>query len=130
MQDWYNDWQNMVRSDRIEDVIDRHRVRRGRDVSTDEQKRAKNDLQGILDAVYACAPSSYLHVVNLFATFANLTPDQLALAIHTLRGGTFTEYASCEGVSKAAIGQRWKTVVKRSPKLSKAKRGRYGHDEA
>lgn len=122
MNDWFNDFQNIVRSDDIVRVIDRHRLRKGRDTKADECIRQERDILGILDALYACAPESYPAAIRLANIFHAVTPDQMRLVIHTLRNGTFTEYAMSEGVTKAAVGQRWKTVVKRSPLLSKVKR--------
>ena len=124
--DWYNDFQNIVRSDEIERIIDRHRLRKGRNVESAEHLRRKKDVLGVLDALYACDPASYPAVIRLANVFHAVTPDQMRLIIHTLRNGTFTEYAKDEGVTKAAVGQRWKTVVKRSPLLAKVKRGSDG----
>lgn len=124
--DWYNDFQRMVRSDDIEGIIDRECLRRGRDIESRGQKRKRKDILGILDALYACDPASYPAAIKLASVFHAVTPDQMKLIIHTLRNGTFTEYAKCEGVTKAAVGQRWKTVVKRSPALAKVKRGSDG----
>lgn len=124
--DWYNDFQNMVRSDDIARVIDRHRLRKGRDLESAASLRKKKDILGILDALYACDPESYPAAIRLANVFHAVTPDQMKLVIHTLRNGTFTDYAMEEGVTKAAVGQRWKTVVKRSPLLAKVKRGSHG----
>lgn len=125
--DWYNDFQNIVRSDDIARVIDRHRLKKGRDVDSEASLRRKRDILGILDALYACDPESYPAAIRLANVFHAVTPDQMRLIIHTLRNGTFTEYAMDEGVTKAAVGQRWKTVVKRSPLLAKVKRGSHGN---
>ena len=124
--DWYNDFQNMVRSDDIARVIDRHHLRKGRDLESAAFLRKKKDILGILDALYACDPESYPAAIRLANVFHAVTPDQMKLVIHTLRNGTFTDYAMEEGVTKAAVGQRWKTVVKRSPLLAKVKRGSNG----
>ena len=124
--DWFNDFQNIIRSDDIERVIDKHRLRRGRDVECEEIIRKRRDILGILDALYACDPASYPAAIRLANVFHAVTPDQMRLIIHTLRNGTFTEYALSEGVTKAAVGQRWKTAVKRSPLLAKVKRGSNG----
>lgn len=124
--DWYNDFQRMVRADNIEHVIDKYREWRGRDCTTPEQKRAREDVKAVLDAIYASSPSSHAALIRLADTCARLTTKQFALLIHILRGGTFSEYAIDEGVTGAAVGQRWKTAVKHSPVLSGIKGGSNG----
>ena len=120
--DWYNDFQRMVRSDRIEDVIDRHGIALPKHGHTKEEE----SVLSVLDAIYASDPSAYPALIRLATIFHAVTPDQMKLIVHVLRGGTFTQYAMTEGVTKAAVGQRWKTAVKRSPLLAKVKRGSNG----
>lgn len=119
--DWYNDFQRIVRSEHIEDVIDKYREWNGRDCATPGQKRAHDDVRAVLDAIYASSPESHAALIRLADTCARLTTKQFALLIHILRDGTFSEYASSEGVTGAAVGQRWKTVVRRAPLLSDVK---------
>lgn len=119
--DWYNDFQNIVRSENIEDVIDKYGEWRGRECTTPEQKRAHDDVKAVLDAIYASSPSSHEALIRLADTCARLTAKQFRLLIHILRGGTFSEYANSEGVTGAAVGQRWKTIVGRAPMLSDVK---------
>ena len=120
--DWYNDFQRMVRSDDIGRIIDRHGIRRGKTCRT----RQEESVLSVLDAIYASDPSAYPALIRLATIFHAVTPDQMKLIVHVLRGGTFTQYAMTEGVTKAAVGQRWKTAVKRSPLLAKVKRGSNG----
>lgn len=122
MSDWYNDFQNMVRSDDIERIIDSQRL----SCHPARHTRQENDVLGVLDAIYSSDPSSYPALIRLATLFHAVTPEQMGLLVHVLRGGTFTEYANSVGVSKAAVGQRWKTMEKHSPELTKVKRGRHG----
>lgn len=116
--DTYNDFQNMVRSNNIEDVIDRYREWRGRDLRTPEQIRSHNDVKSVLDAIYASCPSSHAALIRLAEICSKLSPKQFDLLIHILRNGTLTQYALSDGVSTSAVSQRWKTVVGKCPDLS------------
>ena len=120
--DTYNDFQRMVRSDHIEDVIDRYREWRGRDCRTPEQIRAHDDVKAVLDAIYSSCPGSHEALIRLAKVCSMLTPNEFALLIHILRGGTFSQYASNVGVTGAAVGQRWSRVVGRLPILEGVKR--------
>lgn len=119
--DYYNDFQNMVRSDDIARVIDRYREWRGRECLTEEQIRSRDDVKAVLDAIYAASPASYGALIRLAGVCSELSARQFALLVHVLRGGTFTQYATDEGVTPAAVGQRWKTAVRRCQELSEVK---------
>ena len=120
--DWYNDFQRMVRSDNLEEVIDRYREWRGRECLTQEQIAARDDVRAVLDAIYASRPASHAALIRLAKICARLTPRQFDLLIHVLRDGTFSQYATGEGVTGAAVGQRWATMLKHCPELSDIKR--------
>lgn len=119
--DYFNDFERVVRSDDIDSVIDNHRLRGGRSCLTPEQERVRADILSILDVLYSAPGSSRPALIRLASIVSSLEPDQLGLLVHVLRGGTFTEYALCEGVTKAAVGQRWKTIVGRCPLLAEVK---------
>ena len=72
----------------------------------------------VLDVLYAAPDASRPALIRLASVVSSLDPGQLGLLVHVLRGGTFTDYALCEGVAKAAVGQRWKTIVGRCPLLA------------
>lgn len=119
--DYFNDFERIVRSDDLGSVIDRHRLREGRSGLTPEQARIRSDVLSILDILYAAPESSRPALIRLASIISSLDPSQLGLLVHVLRGGTFTDYALCEGVTKAAVGQRWKTIVGRCPLLAEVK---------
>lgn len=126
--DYFNDFVNVVRSDDIGSVIDRHALRPGRDCMTAEQTRSRDDVLAVLDVIYGSPSTSRPALIALAAIVATLDVRQLDLLVHVLRGGTFTDYAMYEGggVTKAAVGQRWKTIVRRCPALAYVKGDGYG----
>ena len=119
--DYFNDFERIVRSDDIDSVIDSHRLRGGRSCLTPEQERSRADVLSVLDVLYAAPDASRPALIRLASVVSSLDPGQLGLLVHVLRGGTFTDYALCEGVTKAAVGQRWKTIVGRCPLLAEVK---------
>lgn len=119
--DYFNDFERIVRSDDIDSVIDNHRLRGGRSCLTPEQERSRADVLSVLDVLYAAPDASRPALIRLASVVSSLEPGQLGLLVHVLRGGTFTDYALCEGVTKAAVGQRWKTIVGRCPLLAEVK---------
>lgn len=119
--DYFNDFERVVRSDDIDSVIDNHRLRDGRSCLTPEQERIRADVLSVLDVLYSAPDASRPALIRLASIVSSLEPGQLGLLVHVLRGGTFTDYALCEGVTKAAVGQRWKTIVGRCPLLAEVK---------
>lgn len=119
--DYFNDFERIVRSDDIDSVIDNHSLRAGRGCLTPEQERSRADVLSVLDVLYAAPDASRPALIRLASIVSSLEPGQLGLLVHVLRGGTFTDYALCEGVTKAAVGQRWKTIVGRCPLLAEVK---------
>lgn len=119
--DYFNDFERIVRSDDIDSVIDNHRLRDGRSCLTPEQERSRADVLSVLDVLYSAPDASRPALIRLASVVSSLEPGQLGLLVHVLRGGTFTDYALCEGVTKAAVGQRWKTIVGRCPLLAEVK---------
>ena len=119
--DYFNDFERIVRSDDIGSVVDNHRLREGRSCLTPEQERSRADVLSVLDVLYAAPDASRPALIRLASVVSSLDPGQLGLLVHVLRGGTFTDYALCEGVTKAAVGQRWKTIVGRCPLLAEVK---------
>lgn len=124
--DYFNDFQTVVRSDDLDSVIDRHRKRPGRDCLTGEQLRCREDVLAVLDVIYDSPKASRKALIALASIVASLDAAQLDLLVHVLRGGTFTDYAIGEGVTKAAVGQRWKTIVRRCPALAYVKGDGHG----
>lgn len=119
--DYFNDFERVVRSDDIDSVIDNHHLRDGRSCLTSEQERIRADVLSVLDVLYSAPDASRPALIRLASIVSSLEPGQLGLLVHVLRGGTFTDYALCEGVTKAAVGQRWKTIVGRCPLLAEVK---------
>ena len=119
--DYFNDFERIVRSDDIGSVVDSHRLRGGRSCLTPEQERSRADVLSVLDVLYAAPDASRPALIRLASVVSSLEPGQLGPLVHVLRGGTFTDYALCEGVTKAAVGQRWKTIVGRCPLLAEVK---------
>lgn len=124
--DYFNDFERIVRSDDIGPVIDRHRKRPGRDCLTGEQLRSRADVLAVLDVIYDSPKASRPALIALASIVSSLDPAQLDLLVHVLRGGTFTDYAMGEGITKAAVGQRWKTIVRRCPALAYVKGDGHG----
>lgn len=117
MQDWFNDFQRIVRSDDIEGIIDREALRPGRDVDTPEIKRQKLDVLGVVDAIKASDSGSYPALIRLAAICASLTEEQFALFTWILGGGGLTKYAMDRGVSRAAVHRQWGRIVAKNPSL-------------
>lgn len=115
--DYFNDFQRVVRSDDISAVIDRYRLKQGRDCTDTETRRAMRDVLSVIDAMKLCRRDSYPHIIKLARFCASFTPTQCALFFHVIGGGTLSEYAISEGVSEQAAHQMWCRIVRKNPEL-------------
>lgn len=115
--DWFNDFQRIVRGDDIEGIIDREAVRPGRDCATEEQRRMRRGVLGVVDAIKSAGAESYPGLIALAAICASLTVEQFALFAFLLSGGGFTEYANYRGVSRTAVHRQWSRIVAKNPSL-------------
>lgn len=116
--DYFNDFQNVVRSDDIERVIDRFAVRRGRDVEYPDVRRDMDDVLGVIDAIKAARETSYPALIGLAGICASLTVEQFSLLAHVLCGWGLTEYARFRGVSREAVHRQWRRIVAKNPALA------------
>lgn len=126
--DYYNDFQRMVRSDNIEQVIDRYRVRKGRDCTDSDTKRSLNEVRDVLDSLKACSRITYPALLKLFKYCASFTTLQLALFLHILQGLPLISFANSEGISEQAAHQMWVRMVAKNPGLAtlrKKRRAKY-----
>jgi len=117
MQDWFNDFQRIVRSDDIEAIIDREAIRPGRSVDSDEVEQGKRDVLGVVDAIKSSRKSSYPALIRLAVICASLTIEQFELFAWIIGGGGLTEYAKGRGVSRAAVHRQWNRIVAKNPSL-------------
>ena len=115
--DCYNDFQNMVRSDNIANVIDRFRLQFGKECVTIETKRAMRDLLSVVDVLKNCKKESYPWIIKFSKILATFSPTQCGLFLHIIGGGALIEYAIAEGVSEQAVQQMWSRIVHKNPEL-------------
>ena len=122
--DYYNDFQRMVRSDNIEQVIDRYRVRKGRDCTDSDTKRSLNEVRDVLDSLKACRRITYPALIKLFKYCASFTTLQLALFLHVLQGLPLISFANSEGITEQAAHQMWVRMCAKNPDLANLRKKR------
>lgn len=125
---YYNDFQNVVRSDDLTELIDKYHLRAGRDCTDDETKRAMDDVRNVIDALKLCRPSAHEAVINLAKVLASCSPTQFRLFIHIIGGGALIEYAIREGISEQAAHQMWWRLVNKNPSIKDVHRRRTRND--
>ena len=122
--DYYNDFQRMVRSDNIEQVIDRYQVRKGKDCTDSDTKRSLNEVRDVIDSLKACRRITYPALIKLFKYCASFTTLQLALFLHILQGLPLISFATGEGISERAAHQMWVRMVAKNPDLANLRKKR------
>ena len=122
--DYYNDFQRMVRSDDISKVIDRHRVRNGKDCADNKHNQSISELAEVLSAMRAVGRKAYPALSKLCKLCASLTVHQLALFLHVTAGGPLISFAMAEGITEQAAHQMWCRIVRKNPDLANIRKRR------
>lgn len=115
--DVYNDFQNMVRSDNLEQVIDQHHLRIGRDCTDNDTKQSLNEIRDVLDSMKKCRRKTYPALIKLCKYCASFTVVQLSLFLHIISGNPLISFANGEGITEQAAQQMWARMVARNPDL-------------
>lgn len=126
--DVYNDFQNIVRSENVSEVIDKYHLRKGRECLDFPTKKAMDDFLSVLDVLKLCRRESYQWIVKFAKILSSLSVAQCALFIHVIGGGALIEYAISEGISEQAAQQMWCRIVRKNPELKDIKRRRFKDD--
>jgi hypothetical protein len=121
---YYNDFQRIVRSDDIAKVIDRHRVRNGKDCADNKHNQSISELAGVLSAMRAVGRKAYPALSRLCKICASLTVHQLALFLHITAGGPLISFAMTEGITEQAAHQMWCRIVRKNPDLANIRKRR------
>jgi hypothetical protein len=116
--DVYNDFQCMVRSDNLEQVIDKYHIRKGRDCTDNDTKQSLNEVRDVLDAMKNCRRKTYPQLIKLCKYCASFTVVQLALFLHIIAGNPLISFANGEGITEQAAHQMWCRMVARNPDLA------------
>lgn len=122
--DYYNDFQRMVRSDDIAKVIDRHRVRIGKDCADMRHNQSISELAEVLSAMRAVGRKAYPALSKLCKLCASLTVHQLSLFLHVTAGGPLISFAMAEGITEQAAHQMWCRIVRKNPDLANIRKRR------
>lgn len=126
--DVYNDFQKMVRSDDIAKVIDRHRVRIGKDCADNRNNQSISEFAEVLSAMRAVGRKAYPALSKLCKLGASLTVHQLALFLHVTAGGPLISYAMAEGITEQAAHQMWCRIVRKNPDLANIRKRRHRNE--
>jgi hypothetical protein len=126
--DYYNDFQKMVRSDDISKVIDRYRVRNGKDCADNKHNQSISELADVLSAMRAVGRKAYPALSTLCKICASLTVHQLALFLHITAGGPLISFAMAEGITEQAAHQMWMRIVRKNPSLANIRKRRRKHE--
>lgn len=129
--DVYNDFQRIVRSDNIADVIDRQHIRIGRDCTDNKHNQSISELAEVLSAMRAVGRKAYPALSKLCKLCASLTVHQLALFLHVTAGSPLISFAMAEGITEQAAHQMWMRMVARNPDLAniRQRRRKNEHDK-
>lgn len=127
--DYYNDFQKMVRSDDISKVIDRYRVRNGKDCADNKHNQSISELAGVLSAMRAVGRKAYPALSRMCKICASLTVHQLALFLHVTAGGPLISFAMAEGITEQAAHQMWARMCVKNPDLANIRKKRRQKNE-
>lgn len=127
--DVYNDFQRIVRSDDLEQVIDRYHIRKGRDCTDNNTKRSITEVQDVLDSLKACRRETYPALIKLFKYCATFTTMQLALFLHVIQGLPLISFANGEGITEQAAHQMWARMCVKNPDLANIQKKRRQKNE-
>jgi hypothetical protein len=122
--DVFNDFQRIVRSDNIADVIDRHHIRIGKDCTDNDTKQSLNEMRDVLDAMKKCRRKTYPALIKLCKYCASFSISQLSLFLHILSGSPLISFAMAEGITEQAAHQMWCRMVARNPDLANIRKRR------
>lgn len=124
----FNDFQNIVRSDNLTEVIEKYHIRKGRECIDDETRKAMRDVLSILDSLKTCGKASIPWILKFAKIISTFSPSQFSLFIHIIGGGQLIQYAISEGISEQAAHQMWWRLVRKNPELKDIYRRRFCHD--
>lgn len=129
--DVYNDFQRIVRSDNIADVIDRQHIRIGRDCTDNDTKQSLNEMRDVLDSMKKCRRKTYPALIKLCKYCASFTVVQLSLFLHIISGNPLISFANGEGITEQAAQQMWERIVAKNPDLAniRQRRRKNEHDK-
>lgn len=116
--DYYNDFQNMVRSNNIERVIDKHRLHNGKDCIDFDTKQSINEVMDVVDEMKKCRRKTLPHLIKLCRICASFTVVQMALFLHIIQGLPLISFAISEGISEQAAQQMWVRMCNKNPDLA------------
>lgn len=122
--DVYNDFQRIVRSDNIADVIDRQHIRIGRDCTDNDTKQSLDEMRDVLDAMKKCRRKTYPALIKLSKYCASFTVVQLSLFLHIISGNPLISFANGEGITEQAAQQMWERIVAKNPDLANIRKRR------
>lgn len=121
---YYNDFQRVVRSDDIEKIIDRHRIRNGKDCADSRNNQPISEISDVLSAMRAVRRKAYPALVKLCCVCATLTISQFSLFLHVTAGRPLISFAKSEGISEQAAHQMWCRIVRKNPDLATIRKRR------
>ena len=127
--DYYNDFQNMVRSNNIERVIDNHRIRKGRDCISADTRQSMCEVMDVIDEMKKCRRKTYPALIKLCKICASFTIVQMSLFLHVIQGLPLISFAISEGISEQAAQQMWVRMCAKNPDLTYVRKKRRSKDE-
>lgn len=92
----------------------------------DAKTQTRDTLQTLLACVAALPYEQLTRLVQIADTFRTLTRRQFEIVAHLLNGGTVTDYAKANGLSKQTASARMKALFKAHPVFLSISRGKCG----
>ena len=92
----------------------------------DAKTQTRDTLQTLLACVAALPYEQLTRLVQIADTFRTLTRRQFEIVAHLLNGGTVTDYAKANGLSKQTASARMKALFKAHPVFQSISRGKCG----
>lgn len=92
----------------------------------DAEQQTRDTLQTLLACVAALPYEQIARIVQIADVFKILTKRQFEIVAHLLNGGTVTDYARANGLSKQTASARMKALFKAHPVFRAIGRGKGG----
>lgn len=92
----------------------------------DAETQTRDTLQTLLACVAALPYEQVTRLVQIADIFKTLTRRQFEIVAHLLNGGTVTDYAKANGLSKQTASARMKALFKAHPVFQSISRGKCG----
>ena len=92
----------------------------------DAETQTRDTLQTLLACVAALPYEQLTRLVQIADIFKTLTRRQFEIVAHLLNGGTVTDYAKANGLSKQTASARMKALFKAHPVFQSISRGKCG----